>query len=547
MKKRSNVRRVAAELMVAALVAVVAASSQQMPDHRLAAAHPSRECSRPPSLAGDWPQSGHDLSGSRTQPNERALSAARVMGLHPIWSFSTGEPSGLLSPGSPFANINSTPVESAGCVYFGTSAWDPGSPNVFALDADSGRVVWKRHLRADKPSIGGAVPGSLAVDGENVYVLVNQKGDGRSIGPYAVALDRHTGAVRWRGSPFDIAVNSYTNATPVVAGGVVIAGFSGWEGNPDAHGGFALLDARSGRTLARTYSIPRSAWIGRDGQHYGGAGIWTAPAVDSSGYAYMGTGNPYSKKNEDPRSNAILKVDVNRARRTFGQVVAFYKGDVEQSNGVLKTASRPTCELAPDDPLRQTPDDDPRLAVLQGALSDSHGCVQLDLDFGAGPNLFRDRAGRLIIGELQKSGTYHALYADTMRRAWTSVVGTSCQYCNGASPAYDRTTRSIYAAASPGSTMASISSDGGSMQWDEPVGDFVHYGGVSVANGVVYTVDSSAGFLDAFDVRGVPLLHRPLAADGASETEFTVSSSGVSIARNTVYAAAGNHVIAYRP
>jgi hypothetical protein len=45
----------------------------------------------------------------------------------------------------------------------------------------------------------------------------------------------------------------------------------------------------------------------------------------------------------------------------------------------------------------------------------------------------------------------------------------------------------------------------------------------------------------------MPLFHRPLAMDGVSEAIFEASSSGVSIARNTVFVAAGNHVLAYRP
>ncbi len=522
---------------------VLVVSLLEMP----AGAKSQQACSRSASTAGDWPQTGHDLSGSRTQPAEKTISADNILGLHPVWSFSTGQGSGITSPNSPAGNINGTPVEWAGCVYIGTTATEPDAPNVFALDAGSGRVVWSRHLAADLPSVGGAVPGSLAVDNRSVYALVNLKGDGHAAGPYAVAMDRKTGAVQWRSAPFDTALNTYTNATPTVAGGLVIAGFSGWEGDPDAHGGFALLDARSGATLARTYSIPPSEWIGKDGEHYGGAGVWMAPAVDASGYAYMGTANPYSKKTEHPRANAILKVDIDRSRSTFGQIVASYKGSVEQGNDVLEAASRPTCEVLPDDPLRQTPDDDPRLAVLQGALSESKGCVQLDLDFGASPNLFRDRTGRLIIGDLQKSGIYHALYADTMQRAWTSMVGGSCQYCNAASPAFDQATRSLYLAATPGSLMASIAGDSGALRWYWPVGDFVHYGGVTVANGLVYTVDSSLGALDVFTVDGRQVLHRPAHVDGATEAQMTVSSSGVSIARNTVFAAVGNHVIAYQP
>jgi hypothetical protein len=69
---------------------------------------------------------------------------------------------------------------------------------------------------------------------------------------------------------------------------------------------------------------------------------------------------------------------------------------------------------------------------------------------------------------------------------------------------------------------------------------------VSSANGVVYTVDS-LGFFDAFDAgTGLPLVRRPMVLD----TEYPslgLASSGVAVARHTVYAALGDAVVAYRP
>src|SRR5204863_9364703 len=69
--------------------------------------------------------------------------------------------------------------------------------------------------------------------------------------------------------------------------------------------------------------------------------------------------------------------------------------------------------------------------------------------------------------------------------------------------------------------------------------------------GVADTVDLK-GFLDAYDAAtGVPLLARPMAADIGS-TDPVASWGGVSIARNTVYAAVGitglsnGYVIGYR-
>jgi outer membrane protein assembly factor BamB len=73
----------------------------------------------------------------------------------------------------------------------------------------------------------------------------------------------------------------------------------------------------------------------------------------------------------------------------------------------------------------------------------------------------------------------------------------------------------------------------------------VHYGSVTDANGVVYTVDTS-GFLDAFDAAtGVPLVHRPLSAD-SGQAIAGITSAGVAVARHTVFVEAGSGVVAYR-
>jgi hypothetical protein len=67
-----------------------------------------------------------------------------------------------------------------------------------------------------------------------------------------------------------------------------------------------------------------------------------------------------------------------------------------------------------------------------------------------------------------------------------------------------------------------------------------------VANGVVYVIDN-LGSLHAFDAQnGAPLLKRPLMLDNSGRAAADPGSQGVAIARNTVYAASGQFVIAYR-
>ena len=277
----------------------------------------------------------------------------------------------------------------------------------------------------------------------------------------------------------------------MVGGGVLFVGFSVPEGDPKAQGGFALLDATDGSLLAKTYTVPESDW----GSGGAGGGIWTTPAVDAAtGYAFVGSGNPFSKPREHDRTNAILKVDLDRSRSSFGQVVASYKGEIDQAVPLLHDVTQPTtCKLAPENPPLPT---FPPFLPDFSQLRDSFACLQLDLDFGGSANLLHAQDGRLLVGELQKSGVYHIVHADDLSRERRVTLGVSCLVCNAASTAYDASTDTVFAPASPGPSLIAFRPGTGALRWAAPIGDVVHYQPPAVADGVAYSLDSN-GFLDA--------------------------------------------------
>jgi len=474
-----------------------------------------------PTARDEWPTFGRDLANSRTQQHAGTISPATTPTLQPVWSFSSGAAANV------FSDLNGTPIVSGGCVYLNTAGGD-----VVALDARDGDVLWRHHVALDPGTVaglGGTFVSSPAVTPDAVLSLVNQVG-----APYVLALSRTPAAngeprVLWRSEPIVEGDGYYTNATAVVTNGLLLAGFSPAEGDPDERGGIAIFDAGTGRLLTRVYSIPQAAFD----KGYAGGGIWTAPAVDAEhGYAYAGTSNPYSKKIEHENTNAILKIDVDPTRATFGEVVGSYKGLIEQYDPALRQAADPLCEAAGEDPN------------LQLVVGDSAPCLQLDLDFGAPPNLFRDSTGRLLVGDLQKAGVYHAADAGSMQPAWKTVVGGSCPACNAAAWASHGT--AVVGASSPGGAMLSLARDNGSVTWASPIADGTHYQSTSVAGGVVFTVDNAGNLLAWDEASGVPLLRRPVAVD-AGDSAVGVSSSGVAIASGMVIVAAGNDVVAYAP
>jgi outer membrane protein assembly factor BamB len=467
------------------------------------AANAKPACSASNSSGGEWPMYGHDLANTRSQPDERSLGPDAAGRLSAAWVFSTAR----FGDSSSF---ESTPVLVGGCVFIGSSAG-----TVYAVDAATGGLVWKRQLNAPSPGLGGAIVGAAAVSGSAVIWLVNESG-----GPYAVALARSTGALLWQSAPVVAKAGYYTNASPVVANGLVAFGYSPAEGDPSGQGGFALLSATTGQLVKLTPTVPAAD----QAQGFAGGGLWSTPAYDSgTGYLYWGSGNPNSKTKQDPNTDAILKIDLNRPHSTFGQIVAAYPGNVDQYASTLQTVNQTPVCAASDNSTVPYPLDDPV-------------CGQLDLDFGAAANLFTDSAGTQLVGDLQKAGVYHVARADTMAPAWTQVVGGPCQACNAASPAFDGS--AIDGVSTPGGSMFSLGRDSGTVNWLSPIADGLHYESISVADGIVYTVDNN-GFLDAFDATtGSPLLRRQLTADTGTPTGGGLSSNGVAIAEHAVVVAA---------
>lgn len=445
---------------------------------------------------GAWPVYGADVANSRTQPAETALGPSAAANLAPKWVFPTD------------GGLQSTPIVSHGCVFLTTS-----TGYVYAVDAATGRQVWKTSLPVSAPGpIGGDIPGAPAVVGGQLIVLVSQSG-----APYAASLDIHNGALNWRSAPVSTQSGVYTNASAAVHDGVVVFGYSPPEGTDGAQGGVSLLDAESGAILADVPTITPAD----QAQGYAGGGIWSTAAFDKNGYAYVGAGNPFSKTKQDPHTDAILKIDVDRSRPTFGTIVGSYAGEPDQYTQQLAALSQtPACALSDSNGLTW-PLDDPV-------------CGQLDLDFGASPNLINGPSGRLLVGDLQKSGVFHAANASDMSSAWHTLVGASCAVCNAASSAYDGS--AVYVVGTPGGVLWSLDATTGSVRWETPVADGVHYQSVSTADGVVYTVDSN-GFLDVWSAAtGAPLAKRSITVDAGAPLGG-LTSTGVAIADHTVFAA----------
>jgi outer membrane protein assembly factor BamB len=249
------------------------------------------------------------------------------------------------------------------------------------------------------------------------------------------------------------------------------------------------------------------------------------PAFDAaSGFAFVGTSNPYSKTLEHDRTNAVVKIDLrDRSSAAFGTIVASYKGVVDQySSDLHQLNSTPAC-AASDALGTPYPLDDP-------------ACGQLDLDFGSPPNVFTV-GGRTVVGALQKAGIYHLIDAATMKGLWATKVGAPCQACNAAATAV--ADGAVAGVSAPGGNAFSLDAATGSVRWLTPLASGAHYQGTTLAGGVFYTSDNT-GLLDVLNAaNGTILTRRPMTAD-VGPPVAALTSAGIAVADHTVFVAASS-------
>jgi polyvinyl alcohol dehydrogenase (cytochrome) len=223
--------------------------------------------------AGDWPMFSGDLSGSRANLHETAISKTTVASLAPAWEHNG-------------AATSATPAVVDGVVYL--PAWD-GSLTALRVD---GSLVWKK-------TVSAAIDSSPAVSGDRVYVS-----DARGF-VHAFALA--DGALLW-----SVAADTHPEAhlwsSPIVieSAGLVVVGTASYEEvvvkeQLTFRGSVVGLDAMTGQERFRVRTSE-----GSDGP---GVAIWASVTVDEErGLLYVGTGNNYAPPGS-ALSDSMLAID----------------------------------------------------------------------------------------------------------------------------------------------------------------------------------------------------------------------------------------------
>jgi outer membrane protein assembly factor BamB len=379
--------RLSGPAFVAALVLLFATGSG-------AAAAATPACAGP-AAGGDWPSYGGTIDNHRDQTAEKTITKDNVAGLALRWKL----------PMPDGGTVQSTPVVAGGCVFTATNLG-----TVVAANADTGQTVWKQSLaNAGGISLAGqGIVGAPAVANGNVYI-----GMTTTNASVEFALDQTSGAIVWQ-QVVDSDNGGGIDSSPVPFNGMIFQGFQGDESANHSNPGWAILDGSSGAILAKNHTIPAADYANGDR----GGSIVDTPAIDPVGKrVFAGTGNPASPK-QNPRTDALLKIDADPTGSTFGNVLAFQRG-TSDSYPAPGDVDSPVCQN--------------ELQWPAGRFT----CAQLDYNFLSSPVLYDDSSGRQVLAELQKSGVVLAVDTATMKPLWRATIAPPCFACNLGSAATD--------------------------------------------------------------------------------------------------------------
>jgi polyvinyl alcohol dehydrogenase (cytochrome) len=448
------------------------------------AANPPAPCTQ--SIAGgEWATYGEDYHGTQHQLAENEINTHNVNTLSRVWSI------GNVAQNTGYQSA--PPIVGGGCVFINTKG------HIEALSLATGNLVWT--------SQGADTSNTFAVmvAGGRVHVGLYNAGK-----PEAAAFDVHSGHLLWISKPIYFGYPANQEASAIVYKGMQVLFTTGPDFDPNSRAGYGLIDAATGRVIFASTTTPQAELD----QGYDGGGVWGTPTIDpQTNYLYVGTANPNSKIKESQYDNAIIKLDLDRHRPTFGHIVATYKGSSDSVTGY-------------DNPVCQTVGG--TLWVNGQIYGGSPTCGQTDVDFGVGPTLWRNQAGRLMGAALQKSGWLYVFYADTMTRAWDRQLFVTTGPLSGDLTRIAADGGTLYLAANPGILYAFNAQDG-ALRWRTPLTGLPMKGGnVALANGITYYVDEPA--LKAFDATTGQLLWM------SSPTPAASIGSSVAIAGHYVVA-----------
>lgn len=270
------------------------------------------------------------------------INTANVGNLTPVYVFQTGVAGAF----------ETSPIVDDGVMYL-TTAYD----GVFAIDAKTGELLWKRDpLKGAFQQCCGPVNRGVAVT-KNLVIIGQLDGS-------VVALDRKSGLRKWSARVADNGRGYSITMAPLVYRNLVIVGVGG--GDLGIRGSLIALSLRDGKPRWRWFATDPQHWFGPssrlrtdngylDGEAAvqarrrfaaswmrGGGGIWTTPAVDPArNTIYLTTGNPWPDLDGTARPGDNLFTDCIVALNASTGRMRWYFQEVPHDTMDLDAASPP--------------------------------------------------------------------------------------------------------------------------------------------------------------------------------------------------------------
>lgn len=299
-----------------------------------------------PYAGAFWSGWGGDIENTRYQRTEAAgMTKADVPKLKLKWAF--GFPLGI--------SAYSQPAVASGRIFVGTDiGW------VYSLDAKTGCVYWGYQTGITvRPALS---VGPVTGHGNTKYAVFF--GDAKA---NVYALDAQDGKLLWKHKVEEFFLARIT-ASPKLYNGrlyVPVSSSEEWQsGNPDyecctSRGSVVALDANSGEQIWKAYTMndPKPTQKNPNGvQLYGPAGgsVWNSPTVDPVRHAvYFGTGDTETEPAQ-PLGDAIVAADMDS-----GKVLWSYQAQADDAfmGGCVGPNKSKACpeKMGPDADIGNSP------------------------------------------------------------------------------------------------------------------------------------------------------------------------------------------------
>jgi polyvinyl alcohol dehydrogenase (cytochrome) len=300
-----------------------------------------------------WTNQAYDIQSTWNNTGETKLTKDNVADLSELWN-------------API-NTDSTPTVVGDRLFVSSSA------GIYALNADSGGIIWTQRGTPEKPIGTSASPtyedGVLYIDSAyNGYVYALNAKDGKII--WSTQVSTHEQSAGY--------------SVPIIYGNSIFLGVSsneevGTTKNARFKGSVVALDKRDGSILWQT---PTAG----DGEN--GCAVWSTVALDPiSRTVFATTGNNYTEE-AGPGSDSIFAFDMKTGDVNWHEQV---------TGGDVYTINNPKSG---------------------------------DSDFGANPVVF-DYNGQHLLAAGQKSGTLYVYDRDTGTQIKSRPMGMGSAYIGG--------------------------------------------------------------------------------------------------------------------